>query len=64
MSIVAEMRKILVAAGLTSIVLSFALDGQFATDIQAPVPAPPSVVLLAAGGVVAIAAALIRRRKK
>ena len=63
MSIVTQVRKALVLAGLTAIVLSFGLDGQFATDNTVAVPVPPSLALLATGGVVAIAAAFIRRKK-
>ena len=63
MSIADHLRRILFASGLTSVMMSILLDGQFATDVVS-VPEPSSLGLLATAGVGGIVASLIRRRKK
>lgn len=63
MSIADRLRRVLFASGLTSVMMSILLDGQFATDVVA-VPEPSSLGLLAAAGVGGIVVSLIRRRKK
>jgi len=63
MSIADRLRRVLFASGLTSVMMSILLDGQFATDVVA-VPEPSSLGLLATAGVGGIVVSLIRRRKK
>jgi hypothetical protein len=63
MSIADHLRRVLLASGLTSVMMSILLDGQFATDVVA-VPEPSSLGLLATAGVGGIVVSLIRRRKK
>lgn len=64
MSIAGDLRRILFASGLTSVLMSVLLDGHFATDTTTPVPGPTPLALLAIAGVGGIVASLIRRRKK
>jgi hypothetical protein len=67
MSVAAHLRRVLFASGLTLIMMSILLDGQFATDagtVPVPVPEPGSLGLLVAAGVGGIVVSLIRRRKK
>ena len=65
MSIADHLRRVLLVSGLTSVMMSVLLDGQFATDAgTVPVPEPSSLGLLAAVGVGGIVVSLIRRRKK
>lgn len=63
MSIADHLRRVLFASGLTLVMMSILLDGQFATDVVA-VPEPSSLGLLATAGVGGIVVSLIRRRKK
>jgi hypothetical protein len=64
MSIVDHLRRALFASGLTVVMMSILLDGQFASDVAIPVPEPSSFGLLATAGVGGIVVSLIRRRKK
>jgi hypothetical protein len=67
MSIADRLRRVLFASGLTSVMMSILLDGQFATDagtVPVSVPEPGSLGLLAAAGLAGIVVSLIRRRKK
>ena len=63
MSIADHLRRVLFASGLTSVMMSVLLDGQFATDAVS-VPEPTTLGLLATAGVGGIVVSLIRRRKK
>jgi hypothetical protein len=63
MSMADNLRRILFACGLTSVMMSVLLDGQFATDVVR-VPGPTPLALLAIAGVGGIVVSLIRRRKK
>lgn len=64
MSIAGSLRKVLLASGLTLVMISILLDGQFPTDFAISVPEPGTLGLLATAGVGGIVVSLIRRRKK
>jgi hypothetical protein len=59
-----QIRLWLFFGGLTAIMLSFILDGTFATDVAVPVPEPNILALMGVGGAVAVLLSLFRGPRK
>lgn len=63
-SVVGNVRKLLVGAGLLALTMSFVLDRTFATDGPVAAPEPATMTLLAIAGAAGLGMGLVRRRKK